>query len=176
MTAGDWSYVLCSLFKQDRPPPVTISSLPCSHKTARPLSLYPHYRVHTRPPAPCPYIQIDESTAPIHRTFIRWILILPSSYAFVFQAFLSFRFSGENPLSISLLTHACHIPCPHHVPWLHYPNNLEIFLQTPYIMYCTFTCRSIVQNCKIIPSNLLLLITKHFISWNVPYFQSLGSV
>ena len=89
--------------------------------------------------------------------------MLPSFYALVFQESLFY----------SLLTHTCHIPCLPHDPRYHCPNNLTVLLQTPHVVYCTFNCRSTVQKCQPITSNLLPLTTKHFISLNALYFRAL---
>jgi len=37
---------------------------------------------------------------------------------------LSFSFSHQNPVCISILPHVCHIPCPSHFPWIYHPDNI----------------------------------------------------
>jgi hypothetical protein len=38
-------------------------------------------------------------------------------------------FPTKNPVHVSLLSHACHIPCPPHFPWFDLPNNIRWWVQ-----------------------------------------------
>jgi hypothetical protein len=41
----------------------------------------------------------------------------------------SFGLSHQNPVHVSPLSHACHMPCPPHSPWFDLPNNTLWWVQ-----------------------------------------------
>jgi hypothetical protein len=94
-----------------------------------------HYRVHKCPPlihilsqmnpfCRCPPYFLKINSNIIFRSF-------PGSCEWSFPIRLS-----ENLVRISHLSHACHVPCPSHLPWLRHPNNIWWCVQVKklYIM------------------------------------------
>jgi hypothetical protein len=47
----------------------------------------------------------------------------------VFQALFSFRPPHQNPVHVSPLSHACHMPRPPNSPWFDLPNNIWLWVQ-----------------------------------------------
>jgi hypothetical protein len=123
-----------------------------------------HYRIHNRTPS----VPILSQFNPVylrHPTSWRSILILFSTYAWVFQVIILFRSSHQNTVSISSLLYMCHMPrqsrsCfdqPHdifcvqqqitkclvfsllHSPIASYLSGPNIFLSTPFSnMHCLY--------------------------------------
>jgi hypothetical protein len=59
-----------------------------------------------------------------HPTAWRYILILFSTYVWVFQMVFSLWFSHQNPVRSSPLPHTCRMPRPSHSSLFYHPNNI----------------------------------------------------
>jgi hypothetical protein len=55
--------------------------------------------------------------------FLRSVLILSSHLHLVCRVVLPFKFSNQNTVCISHLSHACYITRPSYLPWFDHPNN-----------------------------------------------------
>jgi hypothetical protein len=55
---------------------------------------------------------------------LRFILILSSHSRQVSPSSLHFRFSNQNPVCMTHLSHACYMPHSSHPPWFYRPNNI----------------------------------------------------
>jgi len=84
-----------------------------------------HYRVHNSPPL----VPIPIQMHPVH-TFLPYFpkihfnIIFPSTPRYS-EWSLPFRFSDQNVVCISRLSHACYMSRPSHAPWLnHYSCSL----------------------------------------------------
>ena len=81
-------------------------------------------------PATCPYPKPDESSPHLHALFLkRRILLLFSQLCLSSKWSLSFRFPHQNPVSICLLLHTLHMPCPSHPPSFDHRNTIWCRLQ-----------------------------------------------
>jgi hypothetical protein len=90
---------------------------------------------HSQEPANDPYPKPGESipTPSSNLPMARFDPILPSTPWSSKWSF-SFGLSHQNPVHVSPLSQACHMPCPSHSPWFDLPNNispLSNFLRSP---------------------------------------------
>jgi hypothetical protein len=83
--------------------------------------------LHSREPATSPYPEPGESTPypppPSQSPYGPFWSHTPI-YTLVFQVVSSFELSHQNPVQISPLSHACHMPRPPHSPLFDPPNNI----------------------------------------------------
>jgi hypothetical protein len=86
---------------------------------------------HTQQLATGPYPDPVESSPhpPANLPKIHSDPILPST-PWSSKWSLSFRLSHQNLLHFSLISLACHMPCPPHPPWLDPPNDIWEWVQT----------------------------------------------
>jgi hypothetical protein len=81
--------------------------------TARQRSLSWARWIHSPTPPP----------QPINLLMVHFEPILPST-PWSFKRSFYFGLSHQNPVHVSPLSHACHMPCPPHSPWFDLPNNI----------------------------------------------------
>jgi hypothetical protein len=82
-----------------------------------------NYRIHKCPLSVTILSQINPDHAPTsHFLNIQLNIIFPST-PWSSKWSLSLRFSHQNPVCTSPLTHICYIPCPSHTSRFDHPNN-----------------------------------------------------
>jgi hypothetical protein len=110
---------------------------------------------HWQQPANGPYPEPGESTPhpPTKLPKVHFDPILPStpwSYKWSF----SFGLSHQNPVNVSPLSHACHMPCPPHSPWFDLPNDIwrrVQIMKLPIAQLSLFSCYFIPLRSKYCP-------------------------
>jgi hypothetical protein len=114
---------------------------------------------HSQEPTNDPYSQPGESTPP-QPISLRSILI-PSSHLHLglSSGLFPFSLSHQNPVHVSTLSHACHMPCPPHSPWFDLPNNIWWWVQImklPTVQLSLFSCYFIPLRSKYSPQHPVL--------------------
>jgi hypothetical protein len=85
---------------------------------------------HSQQPANDTYLEPGESTQhpPTNLPKVHFDPILPSTPR-SFEWSFSFGLSHQNPVHVSPLSHACHMPRPPHSPWFDLPNDIRWWVQ-----------------------------------------------
>jgi hypothetical protein len=114
---------------------------------------------HSQQTANDPYPEPCESTPyPPNLPKVHFDPILPST-PWSFKWLFSFGFSHQNPVHVSPLSHACHMPCPPHSPWFDLSNNIWWWIQImklPTVHLSPFSCYSIPLRSKYPPQHPVL--------------------
>jgi hypothetical protein len=83
-----------------------------------------HHRIHNSPPTIRILSQVNPlHTPPTKHPKVHFDPIL-SSTTWSFKWSFSFGLSHQNPVPVSPLSHACHMPHPPSSPWFDLPNNI----------------------------------------------------
>jgi hypothetical protein len=116
-----------------------------------------HHPINNSPP-PVPILsQVNPlHTPPTNLPKVHSDPILPSM-PWSSKWSLSFGLSHQNPVHISPLSHACHMPCPAHSPWFDLPNDIWRCVQImklPTVQLSPFFHYSIPSGPNILLSTL----------------------
>jgi hypothetical protein len=107
---------------------------------------------HSQQPSNCPYPEPGESTPHPQPISLRSILIPSTPWSF--KWFFSFGLSHQNPVHVSPLSLACHMPRPPHSPWFHLPNNIWWWVQIMQLPVVVFALQThfLVKLPTVLPS------------------------
>jgi hypothetical protein len=115
-----------------------------------------HHRIHNSPPLVPVLSQVNPLlTVPANLLKIHCEPILPSVRR-SFKWSFSFGLSHQNPVHVSPLSHACHMPRPPHYPLFDLPNNIwrrVQIMKLPIMQLSSFSRYFIPLRSKYLPQH-----------------------